>query len=350
MLKTISAVSLAASAEVGDEKQNGKRIQVDGNKKEPTQPAQKSHKVQSKGQKMAKSKKWIRAEKSEASRAKNFCSQSGSFFIPEARKDFIALRQAFVEALILNHFNPKRHIQIEINTSSYAIGGILRQLTSNNLGQWYPVAFFSRKLIPTKTWYETPDKELLAIVEAFKTWRHYLEGCKHEILVLTDHNNLQRFMDTKSLSSRQVWWAQELSRYHFRIDYQQGKVNGAVDTLSWYSQQSTEEKETLWAENTKILHRLWSLLARVSELSVSGLSVSSLLHQVLICGTVVLLQLRQFWDTIWNELADKGSYTASIGDMRMKLFELQDDDKEAMKLRSEELPECQVDIEQVLHY
>ncbi len=74
-------------------------------------------------------------------------------------------------------------------------------------------------MIPAETRYETYDGELLAIVEAFKTWRHYLEGCKYEVLMLIDHNNLQRFMDTKSLSSRQVRWAQELSRYYFRIDY-----------------------------------------------------------------------------------------------------------------------------------
>ncbi len=57
-------------------------------------------------------------------------------------------------------------------------------------------------MILAETWYETHDGKLLAIVEAFKTWRHYLEGSKYEVLVLTDHNNLQRFMDVKSLSSR----------------------------------------------------------------------------------------------------------------------------------------------------
>ena len=59
-------------------------------------------------------------------------------------------------------------------------------------------------MIPAKTWYKTYDGKFLAIVEAFKTWRHYLEGCKHKILVFTDHNNLRCFMDTKSLSFRQV--------------------------------------------------------------------------------------------------------------------------------------------------
>ncbi len=70
-------------------------------------------------------------------------------------------------------------------------------------------------MISTETRYKTHNQELLAIVEAFKTWCHYLEGCKYKVLVLTDHNNLRRFMDTKSLSFCQVRWAQELSRYHF---------------------------------------------------------------------------------------------------------------------------------------
>ncbi len=68
-------------------------------------------------------------------------------------------------------------------------------------------------------------------------------------------------MNMKSLSSRQVRWAQKSSRYHFRIDYQHGKTNGAADALSRYPQRSAEEKETLRAENTKILHRLQSSFA-----------------------------------------------------------------------------------------
>ena len=103
--------------------------------------------------------------------------------------------------------------------SCYAIDGHLSQLALDNLGQWYPVAFFSCKMIPAETRYKTHNGELLAIVEDFKTWRHYLKDYYHEVLILIDHNNFCRFMDTKSLSSKQVRWAQNLSYYHFRIDY-----------------------------------------------------------------------------------------------------------------------------------
>ena len=166
------------------------------------------------------------------------------FLTPKASLAFTQLRQAFVEAPILHHFDPEICIKIETDASGYTIGGVLSQLSSrtkpdwvvpkNDLGQWHLVAFFSRKMIPAETRYKTHDGELLAIIEAFKIWRHYLEDCKHEVLVLTDHNNLCHFMDTKSLSSKQVRWAQELSCYHSRIDYYQGKVNGATDALLQY--------------------------------------------------------------------------------------------------------------------
>lgn len=80
------------------------------------------------------------------------------------------------------------------------------------------------------------------------------------------------------------------------------------------------------------------------------MEVFFLLHQVPICGTIVLLQLRQFWNTVRGELAHGSSYTASIGAMRMRLSKLQDDHKEVKKLKSEELPESWEDIDKVLHY
>ncbi len=74
----------------------------------------------------------------------------------------------------------------------------------SEIDQWHPVAFFSQKMIPAETWYKTHNQERLAILEALKTWRHYLKGCKYKVFILTDHNNLHRFMDTRSLGSCQV--------------------------------------------------------------------------------------------------------------------------------------------------
>ena len=249
----------------------------------------------SKGKKSAKSKK-----PSKSGNSPNFGTTElgASFLTPEARSAFNRLRLTFTKALILQHFNPEYHIRIETDASGYAINGMLSQLasgtshdgvvTKTNLGQWHPVAFFSKKMILAETWYKTQDGELLAIVKDFKTWHHYLEGCKHEILVLMDHNNLCRFINTKSLSSRQVCWAQEFSQYHFQIDYCQGKANAATDALSRFPQRSQNKKKELQAENGQIFHCLQNSLtnASLARLSFSS-SLLLHLHQVFICGTYI---------------------------------------------------------------
>ena len=143
-------------------------------------------------------------------------------------------------------------------------------------------------MILAETCYETHNGELLAIIEAFKTWKHYLEGCKHKVLILIDYNNLRQFMDTKSLSSRQVHWVQKFSRYHFWIDYCQKKANGTANALSRFPKSSQDEEEKLQAVNTQIFHRLQSLLTNAS---LSGLNTSAELlplHQVLIYKMHVL--------------------------------------------------------------
>ena len=94
----------------------------------------------------------------------------GSDFLTSgARLVFTKLKQAFVKAPILYHFDPKRHIRIETDASGYAIGEVFSPLTLDNMGRWHPVAFFSQKMTLAETRYETHNGELLAIIEAFKT-------------------------------------------------------------------------------------------------------------------------------------------------------------------------------------
>ena len=65
------------------------------------------------------------------------------FFTPKARLAFTELRQVLVKAPIFYHFDLKRYIQVERDALGYTISKVFNQLTSNNLGQWHPVAFFS---------------------------------------------------------------------------------------------------------------------------------------------------------------------------------------------------------------
>ena len=51
-----------------------------------------------------------------------------------ARLAFIKLRQVFLKASILYHFNSKCYIRIKINILGYTIGKVLSQLISDGLG------------------------------------------------------------------------------------------------------------------------------------------------------------------------------------------------------------------------
>ena len=82
--------------------------------------------------------------------------------------------------------------------------------------------------------YQIYDKELLAIVVAFKHWRHYLEFSSERTEVLTDHKNLEYFTTTRNLSRCQVRWSEVLSDFYFTIKYRPGTQNAAADALSWH--------------------------------------------------------------------------------------------------------------------
>ena len=154
---------------------------------------------------------------------------ANTYLEAEALRAFNTLNEAFVSAPIIRHFDPNRRLRVETDVSDKVIGAISTRKDDEE--HWRPVAYLSRKMIPAECHYEVHDKELLAIVDSFKHWRHYLESAAHEVLVLTDHHNLKRFMETTRLSPRQVRWVQELSRYNFVIDYRPGVKNPA-DALS----------------------------------------------------------------------------------------------------------------------
>ena len=107
---------------------------------------------------------------------------------------FEKIKQRFTTAPILAHFYPKRETVIETDASNFALGAILSQFQDRRL---HPLAFHSRKLNSAECNYEIHDKELLAILEAFMEWKHYLYGADKPITVYTDHKNLQHFLTTK---------------------------------------------------------------------------------------------------------------------------------------------------------
>ena len=148
----------------------------------------------------------------------------------ECEDAFKLLKEKFTSAPILQHFDPDLPIILEVDASDFVSAGVLSQRDTDGLIR--PVAYFSKKHSAQECNYEIYDKELLAIIRALEEWRPECEGAAFPIEVLSDHKNLQYFMSTKRLSRRQVRWSEFLSRFHFKISYRPGKLNGKADALT----------------------------------------------------------------------------------------------------------------------
>ncbi|CAI7796450.1 unnamed protein product [Closterium sp. NIES-53] len=89
---------------------------------------------------------------------------------------------------------------------------------------------FNKKLHGAELNYPIHDKEALAIITAFKTWRRYLEGRK--TTVYTNHCSLKYLKTQLTLSRRQVRWIDFLeTHFDYDIVYKPGHKNKA-DALS----------------------------------------------------------------------------------------------------------------------
>ena len=151
-------------------------------------------------------------------------------FSEECRHSFNALKHAFTTAPILTHFIPDTPITVETDASDYAVAGILSITCAD--GELHPVTFYSRTLTAPELNYDTHDKELLAIFEAFRTWRHYLEGSVTPVDVVMDHKNLEYFSTSKVLTHRQARWSEFLSSCNLVIRFCPRKLGAKPDALT----------------------------------------------------------------------------------------------------------------------
>src|SRR5258707_7648558 len=161
----------------------------------------------------------------------HLCKKSTPWhFGMEEAKAFRDLKEAFGSTPVLAHWALNLLMMVETDASNGAIVGILSVTTED--GDIRPVAFYSHTLQSAKWNYDTHNKELLAIFEAFKSWRHFLEGLATAIDTVTDHKNLEYFTSTKKLTRRQARWSEFLSQFNLKICFQPGRLGTKLDVLT----------------------------------------------------------------------------------------------------------------------
>ena len=89
-------------------------------------------------------------------------------FTDATQKSFQALKSTFISTPVLTHWVPDKPIIVETDASDYALGAILSIQTDS--GEIHPMAFHSCTFSAPELNYDTHNKELLAIFEAFCVW------------------------------------------------------------------------------------------------------------------------------------------------------------------------------------
>lgn len=154
---------------------------------------------------------------------------------------FEELRTSFITAPILRLWDPERPTRIEVDASGYATGGTLSQLQDDGL--WHPIAYRSASMQPAERNYQIYDREMLAIIEALKDWRHFLEGLRGEFEIISDHSNLEYWRTAQDLTRRQARWSLYLSRFNFQLVHRAGKSNTQADALSRMPHHRVQDSE-----------------------------------------------------------------------------------------------------------
>ena len=142
---------------------------------------------------------------------------------------FIELKRALQTTPVLALPDPTLPFVVNCDASGYAVGAVLQQDRGSGL---QPVAFLSKKLTGAESRYPVHEQELLAIITALTTWRHYLSGTAVPVRIRTDHKSLIHFQTQPMLSGRQTRWLETLADYDYVIEYVKGEENGVADALS----------------------------------------------------------------------------------------------------------------------
>ena len=143
---------------------------------------------------------------------------------------FEAIKLLVTSEPVLRAFDPNKPVALFADSSDAQAGSFWAQ--DHGFG-WQPGAFESHKLSPAETRYSVRDKELLAIVQACRRWRHRLHG--RPVLVFTDHESLETLLKGECkefLSDRVARQLEFLSQFDLKVVYLAGKKQVVADALS----------------------------------------------------------------------------------------------------------------------
>jgi len=145
----------------------------------------------------------------------------------ECEKAFEKLKDVLSSSPILSFPKEEGEFILDTDASCIGIGAVLSQKQE---GKERVIAYYSRILNKPERNYCVTRRELLAIVDSFKFFRHYLLGRK--FLVRSDHISLKWLMSFRELEGQLARWLERLQQFDFDVIHRKGLSHKNADGLS----------------------------------------------------------------------------------------------------------------------
>ena len=146
----------------------------------------------------------------------------------DCEEAFVELKARMCSSPVLRSPDFAKPFIVQTDASERGVGAVLSQLDAD--GNDYPIAYYSRKLLPREERYATVEKECLAIRLGVQAFRIYLLG--RPFTIQTDHHALEWLDRLKDNNSRLTRWSLALQPFQFTVQYRSGKANSNADALS----------------------------------------------------------------------------------------------------------------------
>ncbi|GKD53162.1 ty3-gypsy retrotransposon protein [Tanacetum coccineum] len=224
----------------------------------------------------------------------------------EAQGAFDSLKHAMSTLPVLALPDFSLIFDVTTDASGTGIGAVLSQ-------QDKPIAFFSKKLSPRMQSSSTYIRELYAITEAVKKWRHYLLGRKFH--VFTDQRSLKHLLTQVVQSPEQYKWATTLKSITSLALLIPNQVWEEISMDFITNLPTSNGKSTIWV----IVDRLTKFAHFLPHYTAASLATLFLNHIYRLHGLPKSILsdrdpifLSRFWKELFAEFWYKTSYHNAI--------------------------------------